>query len=267
MQTLSDQHVLERSPRSDDSMLANRGSSVAADADVATLSVGQTAMEHRRLDRDTLPALSLAGVSPLTRSQARIKRGFDVVVTVLLILLSSPLMLAIAAAIKFDSKGPVLFTQEREGVDGRRFRCLKFRSMYHDKSDPRCLLQVSLNDSRVTATGRWLRRLSLDELPQLFNVLVGDMSLVGPRPHAPETRAGDLLFVDAVPSYALRHCVRPGITGWAQVNGHRGQTLTVGSIERRVEFDFYYIRHWSLGFDIRILIQTVTREIFGGNAF
>lgn len=225
-------------------------------------------MEHRRLSRDALiPALGLAGVYPLTRSQARIKRGFDLILTMLLILVSSSLMLAIACAIKFDSKGPVLFAQEREGIDGRRFRCLKFRSMYHDKSDPRCLLQVSLNDSRVTAVGRWLRRLSLDELPQLFNVLIGDMSLVGPRPHAPETRAGTLLFVEAVPSYALRHCVRPGITGWAQVNGHRGQTLTVRSIERRVEFDFYYIRNWSLALDIRILFRTVTREIFGGNAF
>ena len=225
-------------------------------------------MEYRRLNRDTfIPASSFAGVCPLTRNQARVKRGFDVILTGLLIILSSPLMLAIVCAIKFDSKGPVLFTQEREGVDGQRFRCLKFRSMYHDKSDPRCLLQVSLNDSRVTAVGRWLRRLSFDELPQLFNVLRGDMSLVGPRPHAPETRAGTLLFVEAVPSYALRHCVRPGITGWAQINGHRGQTLTVRSIERRVEFDFYYIRHWSLAFDIQILFRTVTREIFGGNAF
>ena len=238
------------------------------DADFATILIGQPAMQHRRLDRDRLsPAVSLVGVNPLTRRQSQIKRVFDIVVTVLLIFLFSPLMLAIACAIKVDSKGPVLFTQEREGVDGRRFRCLKFRSMYHDKSDPRCLLQVSLNDSRVTAVGRWLRRLSLDELPQLFNVLIGDMSLVGPRPHAPETRAGSLLFVEAVPSYALRHCVRPGITGWAQVNGHRGQTLTVRSIERRVEFDFYYIRHWSLALDIRILFRTVTREIFGGNAF
>ena len=233
---------------------------MTSDADFATISIGQNAIEQRRLNRDVL---SLDGVYPLTRRQAWTKRGFDVVLTVLLILLSSPLMLAIACAIKFDSRGPVLFTQGREGVAGRRFRCLKFRSMYHDKSDPRCLLQVSLNDSRVTTVGRWLRRLSLDELPQLFNVLVGDMSLVGPRPHAPETRAGTLLFVEAVPSYALRHCVRPGITGWAQVNGHRGQTLTVRSIERRVEFDFYYIRHWSLALDF----HTVTREIFGSNAF
>ena len=230
------------------------------DADLAATLIGQDAMEHRRLSRDAIiPALGLAGVYPLTRREARIKRGFDVVLTVLLILLSSPVMLAIACAIKLDSMGPVLFAQEREGVDGRRFRCLKFRSMYHDKSDPRCLLQVSLNDRRVTAVGHWLRRLSLDELPQLFNVLIGDMSLVGPRPHAPETRAGTLLFVEAVPSYALRHCVRPGITGWAQVNGHRGQTLTVSSIERRVEFDFYYIRNWSLALDIQILFRTVTR--------
>ena len=225
-------------------------------------------MEHRRLSQEALlPSLGLTGIYPLTRNQARLKRGFDVFLTVFLILLSSPLMVAIACAITFDSKGPVLFAQEREGVDGRRFRCLKFRSMYHDKSDPRCLSQVSANDSRVTAVGRWLRRLSLDELPQLFNVLIGDMSLVGPRPHAPETRAGTLLFVEAVPSYALRHCVRPGITGWAQVNGHRGQTPTVHAIERRVECDFYYIRNWSLAFDIQILFRTVTREIFGGNAF
>ena len=238
------------------------------DADLAANLVGQDAMEHRRLSRDALiSAPGLTGVYPLTRREARIKRGFDVVLTMLLILLSSPVMLAIACAIKFDSKGPVLFAQEREGVDGRRFRCLKFRSMYHDKSDPRCLLQVSLNDYRVTTVGHRLRRLSLDELPQLFNVLIGDMSLVGPRPHAPETRAGTLLFGEAVPSYALRHCVRPGITGWAQVNGHRGQTLTVRSIERRVEFDFYYIRNWSLALDIQILLRTVTREIFGGNAF
>ena len=139
--------------------------------------------------------------------------------------------------------------------------------MYHSQTDSGCLVQAMLDDARVTVVGGVLRRLSLDELPQLFNVIAGHMSLVGPRPHAPETRAGSLFFIDAVPSYAMRHCVKPGITGWAQINGYRGQTPTVQSIERRVELDFYYIRNWSLALDIWILFRTVTREIFSGHAF
>lgn len=213
------------------------------------------------------PTLDCAGVEPLTLHQVFFKRSFDVILAILGVTLLAPVMLAIACAIKVDSKGPVLFAQRREGIDGVPFRCLKFRSMYHSQTDSGCLVQAMLDDARVTVVGRVLRRLSLDELPQLFNVIAGHMSLVGPRPHAPETRAGSLLFIDAVPSYAMRHCVKPGITGWAQINGYRGQTPTVQSIERRVELDFYYIRNWSLALDIWILFRTVTREIFSGHAF
>ena len=170
-----------------------------------------------------------------------------------------PLLLAIALIIRLESPGPALFTQPRVGYRQKIFKCYKFRSMYHHMAEPCGTTQATRDDIRVTRFGRFLRRSSLDELPQLLNVLKGEMSLVGPRPHAPNTRAAGRLFDDVVPNYHERHCVRPGITGWAQVNGWRGETRTPEDIQMRVRYDMDYIRDWSLLFDVRILLLTLVR--------
>jgi Undecaprenyl-phosphate glucose phosphotransferase len=178
-----------------------------------------------------------------------LKRAFDLVFGALALAVAAPMMLAIAVALKLTSPGPVLYHQERMGVDGRRFRMLKFRTMRVNAEAETGPVWARPDDPRRTALGSFLRRTSLDELPQLFNVLRGEMSLVGPRPERPS-------FVEEfrrrVPGYMLRHKVKAGITGWAQINGWRGNT----SIERRIECDLYYIERWSLGFDLKILLQT-----------
>jgi len=168
----------------------------------------------------------------------------------------SPVLAAIALAIKLDSPGPVLFRQKRYGFNHNLFECWKFRSMHHHLSDADAEVLAQRNDARVTRVGRFLRKTSLDELPQLINVLKGDMSLVGPRPHATSAKAAGRLYEEAVDAYAARHRVKPGITGWAQVNGWRGETDTVEKIQRRVEYDLFYIENWSLGFDLKILLRT-----------
>jgi exopolysaccharide biosynthesis polyprenyl glycosylphosphotransferase len=188
-----------------------------------------------------------------------LKRGLDQAGAVMLLIALCPLMLIIAAIIRLESPGPALFTQERIGFRQRIFRCYKFRSMYHHMAEPCGTTQATRGDVRVTRFGRFLRRSSLDELPQLLNVLKGEMSMVGPRPHAPYTRAAGRLFADLVPNYSDRHNVRPGITGWAQVNGWRGETRTPEDIQMRVHYDMEYIRNWSLLFDFRIMLLTVAR--------
>lgn len=143
----------------------------------------------------------------------------------------------------------------------------KFRSMHTHMSDLMAERQTSRDDPRVTRIGKWLRRLSIDEVPQLLNVLKGEMSLVGPRPHAPHTRAGGLLLDDALVEYVLRYHVKPGITGWAQINGARGELVTIDDLKKRVAYDLDYIRRWSLVFDFRIMILTIVREVFSRHAF
>jgi exopolysaccharide biosynthesis polyprenyl glycosylphosphotransferase len=199
------------------------------------------------------PFATPASLSRLVK--AMLDRAFSAFALILL----SPIMLVIALLIRLESPGPVLFRQSRIGFRQQNFNCFKFRTMFHHMTDMRGHMQATRNDVRVTRLGRFLRRSSLDELPQLVNVLKGEMSLVGPRPHAPETTAGGCLFVELVPNYHLRHCVRPGITGWAQVNGWRGETRTAEDIQMRVLYDQDYIRNWSLLFDIRILGLTVVR--------
>jgi Undecaprenyl-phosphate glucose phosphotransferase len=208
---------------------------------------------------ETLPIIHLRE-SPLYGWNRVLKRVFDVVVGGAALLALAPLMLAIAAAVRLTSRGPVLFRQERMGLDGRRFRMLKFRSMVPDAeagTGPRWAVP---DDPRRTGFGAFLRRSSLDELPQLVNVLRGEMSLVGPRPERPS-------FVEEfrrrVPRYMLRHKVKAGITGWAQINGWRGNT----SIEKRIEYDLYYIERWSMGFDVRILLQTLWLGFRNRNAY
>jgi Undecaprenyl-phosphate glucose phosphotransferase len=204
---------------------------------------------------------------PLKDWRAAKKKVFDLTVGSLASVLLSPLLALVAVAIRLDSPGPVLFKQPRLGFNNRLFTCYKFRTMHHGMVDLLGDRQATRGDPRVTRLGKWLRALSIDELPQLLNVLRGDMSLVGPRPHPPNTKAADKLFTDVVATYALRHRVKPGITGWAQVNGWRGETATIDQIENRVSCDLAYIDNWSIGLDLRIMVLTVTREILSQNAF
>lgn len=205
--------------------------------------------------------------TPMSGGARALKELEDRVLGSLIFLFVSPLMLLIAAAIKIDSRGPVFFKQMRQGYNDSLIAVWKFRTMYTDFADPEVLQQTTANDRRVTRVGRFLRRASLDELPQLFNVLNGTMSLVGPRPHAPETKAEGRRFVDVVDRYAARHRVKPGITGLAQVNGWRGETDTVEKIKRRVEYDLYYIEHWSVWLDLWILAKTLWITLKGENAY
>jgi Undecaprenyl-phosphate glucose phosphotransferase len=204
---------------------------------------------------------------PLKDWRAAKKLTFDLVIGCLMLLVVAPLLALIALAIRLDSPGPILFRQPRLGFNNRLFTCYKFRSMHHGMTDLMGDRQATRGDARVTRIGKWLRALSLDELPQLFNVLRGNMSLVGPRPHPPNTKAEDKLFTEVVAKYAFRHRVKPGITGWAQVNGWRGETKTVEQIENRVACDLAYIENWSLWFDLRIMVLTITREILSRHAF
>jgi polysaccharide biosynthesis protein PslA len=204
---------------------------------------------------------------PFKDWRAAKKFVFDIVIGSFLLVVLAPFLALIALAIRIDSPGPVLFRQPRLGFNNRLFTCYKFRSMHHGMTDLTGDKQATRGDPRVTRVGKWLRALSLDELPQIFNVMKGNMSLVGPRPHPPNTKAADQLFTDVVAKYAFRHRVKPGITGWAQVNGWRGETKTVEQIESRVACDLAYIENWSLCFDLRIMMLTVTREILSRHAF
>ena len=185
-----------------------------------------------------------------------IKRTEDLVLGSLFLLFLTPLMLLIAVAIKVDTPGPVFFKQNRHGFNNQLIYVWKFRTMDTSMMDPECEVQVTKNDPRITSVGSSLRRSSLDELPQLFNVLKGDMSIVGPRPHALGTKAEGRLFWEVVDRYVARHRVKPGITGWAQVNGWRGETNTIEKIRKRVEHDLYYIDNWSLWLDLWIIVKT-----------
>ena len=191
----------------------------------------------------------------------------DRILGLLILTMISPLMLAIAFLIKLDSSGPVLFRQKRCGFNNELIDVLKFRTMYHQMSDANADQLTQRNDPRVTRVGAFLRRTSLDELPQFLNVLRGEMSIVGPRPHALAAKAGSLLYHEAVKHYDARHRMKPGITGWAQINGWRGETDTVEQIRKRVEHDLYYIENWSLAFDLRIILRTILGGFTGRNAF
>ncbi len=204
---------------------------------------------------------------PISGADALVKRAEDLVLTLLILAVLWPLMLLVALAVKLDSRGPVFFCQPREGFNNQRFNVLKFRSMTHETCETDGIRQATRDDQRVTRVGRIIRATSIDELPQLLNVLKGDMSLVGPRPHAPSTRAGGRLFHEVVQTYAARHKVKPGITGWAQVCGWRGETDTEEKLVKRLEHDLYYIENWSVPFDLYILVRTVFAVLFPRNAF
>jgi lipopolysaccharide/colanic/teichoic acid biosynthesis glycosyltransferase len=172
-----------------------------------------------------------------------------------------------ALAIKLESRGPIVFKQKRIGFNNNEIIVLKFRSMYMDLEDVSGAKRTEKNDARVTRVGSFIRKTSIDELPQLFNVLKGEMSLVGPRPHATMMRVGDKFYFDAVRGYAARHRVKPGITGLAQVRGLRGEIATTERAQKRVEYDIYYIENWSPLLDIRIMIETVVKIAWDKDAY
>lgn len=198
---------------------------------------------------------------------AIIKRAMDIVLALLGLAVTGIPMLLIAAAIRLTSKGPALFRQERIGLDGRRFVMLKFRTMQHNSGPCGSLRQATRHDKRVTRIGAMLRHTSLDELPQFLNVLEGSMSLVGPRPHAPGTCAAGRPFETVTENYAARHCVKPGMTGLAQIRGWRGETDTEEKLLRRVDSDLEYIATWSPGRDLLILWRTIVSVLRMPNAY
>jgi Undecaprenyl-phosphate glucose phosphotransferase len=205
---------------------------------------------------------------PITDWDVVMKLLFDKMIGTAAFVCTAPIMLLIALAIKFDSKGPVLFKQRRYGFNNERFDIYKFRSMYVEHADAMASKVVARNDPRVTRVGRFIRKTSLDELPQLWNVIfTGNMSLVGPRPHAIYGKAEEQLYDEVVDGYFARHRVKPGITGWAQINGWRGETDSKEKIQRRVEHDLYYIENWSILFDLYILVRTPFALIRGENAY
>lgn len=209
-----------------------------------------------------MPSLQLTRL-PLSRFEVSQKRLFDLVFASILLVLMTPLLLVVAALIKLDSAGPVFFLQQRYGFNQKPFRIIKFRTM-RTLDDGAVVPQATRDDPRVTRLGRILRRLNIDEIPQLLNVLRGDMSLVGPRPHA---LSHNHAYEATIASYARRHNVKPGITGWAQINGYRGATDTDEKMEKRVEHDLYYIDNWSLGFDFLVLFLTAFSPAAHRNAY
>ena len=184
----------------------------------------------------------------------------DIVGSLCGLIVTSPLLLIVAILIRATSKGPIIFSQERIGQHNHAFKMYKFRTMYVQDTKEEKKGWTTKNDPRVTKVGRILRKTSIDELPQLFNILIGDMSLVGPRPERPQYVEK---FKEEIPRYMIKHQVRPGLTGWAQINGYRGDT----SIRKRIEYDIYYIENWSMSFDFKIMFLTIFRGFINENAY
>lgn len=239
---------------------------VSANVHLAPETLGFATQEQRLMVRDGVPALRVSR-KPVAGWNYVVKRAMDLVISLTALILLMPLLLLVALCIKLESRGPVLFRQPRYGINNRTIYVLKFRSMFHDQQDLHASRLTTRDDPRVTRVGRFLRRSSLDELPQLFNVLCGQMSIVGPRPHAKNAKAAGRTYQEVVQEYAHRHRIKPGITGWAQVNGWRGETDTEEKIIRRCEHDLYYIDNWSFFFDLYIIISTFLRAPFQRNAY
>lgn len=225
--------------------------------------LGLSFRRHTMMEISGYPLINLYS-SPMEGERRWLKAVEDRGLALLFLLIASPVMLLIACSIKLTSPGPILFTQQRHGWNGKIFMVYKFRSMVVHQEQLGTVSQATKNDRRITKIGRFLRRTSLDELPQLFNVLQGDMSIVGPRPHAVEHNE---YYKDLVASYMQRFRMKPGITGWAQVNGYRGETDTLEKMQQRVEYDLYYIENWTLLFDLKIILLTLWRGFFHKNAY
>ncbi|EMN1927148.1 undecaprenyl-phosphate glucose phosphotransferase [Burkholderia ambifaria] len=220
-------------------------------------------VERSATDVLGMPAINLA-TTPRSAPELWAKFAFDRLFAIAVLIPLLPLLAVLAIAVKLSSPGPVLFRQRRKGADGREFHILKFRTMRAHRAQPGVVRQASRNDARITPVGAFLRRTSLDELPQFFNVLSGQMSVVGPRPHAIEH---DDFYRQLIDCYMYRYRVRPGITGWAQVNGYRGETRKVEAMAARVKLDLFYMQNWSFWFDMKIILMTVVRGFVGRNAF
>ena len=213
-----------------------------------------------------LPLLSVFD-RPLDGWGLFLKNAMERALSCVAIVIFAPVMLAVAAAIRMESKGPIIFKQKRYGFNNELVEVFKFRSMFTDLADANATKLVTKGDPRVTHVGHFIRKASLDELPQLFNVLTGQLSLVGPRPHATQAKAADTLYEQVVDGYFARHKVRPGITGWAQINGWRGETDTREKLEQRVKHDLEYIDGWSLMFDLMIILRTPFALLKSENAY
>ena len=223
---------------------------------------GISIIQGRLQDLNGVPIVGMCE-TPFTGTNQLVKRIEDIVVSAIILVLIAPLLLAIAVGVKVSSPGPVIFRQKRNGLDGEEITVYKFRSM-RTMDDGPVVKQATKDDPRITRFGAFIRRTSLDELPQFINVLQGRMSIVGPRPHAV---AHNELYRKLIKAYMVRHKVKPGITGWAQVNGHRGETDTVEKMQARVEYDLEYLRNWSLGFDLQIIARTIKLVFFDRNAY
>jgi putative colanic acid biosysnthesis UDP-glucose lipid carrier transferase len=223
---------------------------------------GISIIQGRLQDMNGVPVVGICE-TPFTGTNELVKRISDIIIALVIIVLISPLLLAIAIGVKLSSPGPVLFRQRRNGLDGHEIVVYKFRSM-RTMEDGDVVRQATRNDPRVTPFGAFLRRTSFDELPQFFNVLAGTMSIVGPRPHAVTHNKE---YRQIIKAYMVRHKVKPGITGWAQVNGQRGETDTVEKMRMRVEYDLEYLRNWSLGLDLKIIASTIRVLFFDRQAY
>ena len=223
---------------------------------------GISIIQGRLLDFNGVPVVGICE-TPFTGTNRLIKRLSDIVLSSLILLLIAPVMLAVALGVKLSSPGPVIFKQKRNGLDGDEIMVYKFRSMT-TLDDGAVVKQATKGDARITRFGAFIRRTSLDELPQFINVLTGNMSIVGPRPHAV---AHNEMYRQLIKAYMVRHKVKPGITGWAQVNGHRGETDTIEKMQIRVEYDLEYLRNWSLALDLVIILRTIKTVFHDSSAY
>jgi len=223
---------------------------------------GISIIQGRLQDINGVPVVGICE-TPFTGTNELTKRISDVVMASIILILISPILLAISIGVKLSSPGPIVFKQRRNGLDGQEIVVYKFRSMT-TQDDGTVVRQATRGDARITPFGGFLRRTSLDELPQFINVLQGRMSIVGPRPHAV---AHNEQYRQLIKAYMVRHKVKPGITGWAQVNGHRGETDTIEKMQTRVEYDLEYLRNWSLGLDLQIIVRTIRVAFFDPRAY
>jgi putative colanic acid biosynthesis UDP-glucose lipid carrier transferase len=223
---------------------------------------GISIIQGRLQDMNGVPVVGICE-TPFTGTNELVKRISDIVLAAIILVLIAPVLLVIAAGVKISSPGPVIFSQRRNGLDGGEIVVYKFRSMT-SQDNGSVVHQATKGDARITRFGAFIRRTSLDELPQFVNVLQGRMSIVGPRPHAV---AHNEQYRQLIKAYMVRHKVKPGITGWAQVNGHRGETDTIEKMQARVEYDLEYLRNWSLGLDLQIIVRTIRLVFFDRNAY